>query len=210
MRCGRCLGRPGSTRFTCPPSIHGGKTRASCRWPGVTTRGISLPPPSARRWTLGLKPPRLRPKASVSGALFGPSRVLMGSDHGAIEIMEVPVDLALGVGLRLHRRQELTPDASLLPAVEATGHGTPQAIAFGQIPPGSPGAQNPENPVENAALIDGRPTGLRFVGGEQRLQPLPWRMGSISSVHPHPYNDVNRVCKHDLAIIYTDGRAFRQ
>jgi hypothetical protein len=75
------------------------------------------------------------------------------------------MQLASGVGLRLYRRQELTPDASLLPAVEATGHGTPRAIAFGQIPPGSPRAQHPENPVENAAMIDGRPTSLRFLGG---------------------------------------------
>ena len=103
--------------------------------------------------------------------------MLVGSDHGAIDIMDVPVDLAIGVGLRLHRRQELTPDASLLPAVEATGHSTLRAIAFGPIPPGSAGAKNPENPVENAAMVDGRPTGLRFLWGEQRLQPLPWRMG---------------------------------
>jgi hypothetical protein len=124
--------------------------------------------------------------------------VLVGSDHGAIDIMAVPVDLAIGVGLRVHGRQQLTPDASLLPAIAAAGHGPPRAIAIGQIPPGSPRVQNPENPVENAAMIDVRPTGLRFLRGEQRLQPLPLRMGSISSVHTHQDNAVNRVCKHDL------------
>ena len=55
----------------------------------------------------------------------------MGADHGAIEIMEVPVELAMGVGLRLHRREELRPDPSLLPAVEAAGHSTPRTIALG-------------------------------------------------------------------------------
>jgi len=55
----------------------------------------------------------------------------MGSDHGAIERMEVPVELAGGVGLSLHRRQQLIPDTSLLPTVEAAGHGTPRTIAFG-------------------------------------------------------------------------------
>jgi hypothetical protein len=55
----------------------------------------------------------------------------MGSDPGAIEIMEVPVELAGGVGLGLHRRQQLMPDTSLLPMVEAAGHGTPWTIAFG-------------------------------------------------------------------------------
>jgi hypothetical protein len=73
--------------------------------------------------------------------------VLVGADHRTIEIMEVPGDLAFGVGWRVHGRQELTPDASLLPAIEATGHGTPRAIAIGQIPPGSPRAQNPELPL---------------------------------------------------------------
>ena len=114
--------------------------------------------------------------------------------------MDFPVDLAIGVGLRLDCRQELTPDASLLPAVEAAGHGTPRAIAFGQIPPGSPSAQNPENPIENAAMIDGWTTCLRFLWGEQRLQPLPLRMGQISSVHTYQYNEVNRVCKHALGV----------
>ena len=41
---------------------------ASCCWPGVSTRVSGLPPPSARRWTLVEKPPRLRPSASVSGS----------------------------------------------------------------------------------------------------------------------------------------------
>jgi hypothetical protein len=30
------------------------------------------------------------------------------------------------------------------------------------------------------------------------LQPLPLRIGQISSVHTHQDNDVNRVCKHTL------------
>jgi len=55
----------------------------------------------------------------------------MGSDHGAIEIIAVSVELAGGVGLGLHRRQQLIPATSLLPTVEAAGHGTPRTIAFG-------------------------------------------------------------------------------
>jgi hypothetical protein len=43
--------------------------------------------------------------------------VLVGSDHGAIEIMDVPVDLAIGVGLRLHRRQALGPALPSSPTV---------------------------------------------------------------------------------------------
>ena len=107
----------------------------------------------------------------------------MGSDHGAIEIMEVPVELARRVGLGLHRHQQLMPDTSLLPTVEAAGYGTPRAIALGQIPPGSSGAQYPEDAIEDASMIDGRSAGLRFLWGEQRLQPLPLCIGQLSSVH---------------------------
>jgi hypothetical protein len=103
--------------------------------------------------------------------------VLVGSAQRAIAVVDCPVELAIGVGWRLNRRQELTPDASLLPAVEPTGHGTPRALALGQILPGSPRAQNPENPVKHAAMINGWTTALRLLWGEQRLQPLPWRMG---------------------------------
>jgi hypothetical protein len=97
--------------------------------------------------------------------------------------MEVPIQLAIGVGLRLHRRQELTPDASLLPAVKTTGDRAPGAIAFRQIAPGSAGAQNPEDAMEDASMIHCRSAGLGFLWREQRLQPLPLGVGYVSSVH---------------------------
>jgi hypothetical protein len=93
----------------------------------------------------------------------------MGSDHRAINIMHVPVQLAMGVGLGLHGRKELRPDPSPLPAVEATGHGAPRAIAFGQIPPGRPGAQNPEHAIEDASMINSRSAGLGFSWRKQWL-----------------------------------------
>jgi hypothetical protein len=93
----------------------------------------------------------------------------MGSDHGAIESMEVPVELAMGVGLGLHGRQELIPDARSLPTVEAAGHGPPRPIALGQIPPGRPGAQNPKNAMEDASMINRWSAGLGFLWREQWL-----------------------------------------
>src|ERR671917_1940849 len=65
-RCGLSLGLH-LAPFTTPWAINWGNTGASWRWPGVSTRVISLPPPSARRCTLVLQPPWLRPKASPSG-----------------------------------------------------------------------------------------------------------------------------------------------
>jgi hypothetical protein len=101
----------------------------------------------------------------------------MGSDHGAIEIMQGPVQLALGVSLGLHRCEEVRPDPRTLPAVEAAGHGPPWAIAFGEIPPRRTGAQNPEDAIQDASVIDRRPTGFRLLGRKQWLQLLPLHIG---------------------------------
>ena len=49
-------------------------------------------------------------------------------------------------------------------------------------------------------MINRRSAGLGFLWGEQRLQPLPLRIGQISSVHTDQYNDLNRVCKHILVL----------
>jgi hypothetical protein len=71
-RWGRRWGRPGPRRLTAPTSRRWAQAIASGRGPGVRPRGISGPPPAARRGTVGRQPPRRRPKASASGARFGP------------------------------------------------------------------------------------------------------------------------------------------
>ena len=68
------MGRPGPPRFTFPPAISCGKITASCRGPGVNTRVNNWPFPSARRCTLVLNPPWLRPHASAAGSLVLPQR----------------------------------------------------------------------------------------------------------------------------------------
>jgi len=47
-------------------------------------------------------------------------------------------------------------------------------------------------------MINRRSAGFGLLWGEQRLQPLPRRIGQISSVHTNQYHDLNRVCKHAL------------
>jgi hypothetical protein len=66
--CGRILGCPGPLRLTAPPSISVSNIVASCCCPGVSATVISLPLPSARRCTLVLNPPWLRPNASLVGS----------------------------------------------------------------------------------------------------------------------------------------------
>jgi hypothetical protein len=47
-------------------------------------------------------------------------------------------------------------------------------------------------------VVHSWPSSLRFLWGEQRLQPLPLRISQISSIHTQQYKDVNRVCKQTL------------
>lgn len=71
-RLARCFGRPRPRRLIAPCSINCSNTTASWRCPAVTTKVSNFPPPSARRWILVLKPPRLGPNASRSAPLFLP------------------------------------------------------------------------------------------------------------------------------------------
>lgn len=114
--------------------------------------------------------------------------------------MAIPVQLASGISLGLHRREELRPEPRPSPAVETAGHGTPRTVPLGQIPPGNSGAQYPENAIEDASVIDGRSAGLRFLWREPRLEPLPLRIRQVSSVHTRQHHDLNRVCKHTLEL----------
>jgi hypothetical protein len=74
IRRGRLRGRPRPDRLTVPLSISAGICCDSAAWPGVSTKVIGLPPPSARTCTFVLNPPRLRPKASASAVVFLPQR----------------------------------------------------------------------------------------------------------------------------------------
>lgn len=71
-RPGLFRGRPRPGRLTAPLDSNAGTCLDSAAWPGVRTSVMSLPPPSARRCTLVLNPPRLRPKASAPGVVFLP------------------------------------------------------------------------------------------------------------------------------------------
>ena len=99
----------------------------------------------------------------------GPSRMLVRADDGAIHIMDIPVQVPCGVVLLLDRGKEASPEACLAPAGEAAGNGLPGAIPFGDIAPGSAGADDPEDAVENAAVVSGWAACMRFLWRKQGL-----------------------------------------
>jgi hypothetical protein len=47
--------------------------------------------------------------------------MLMGADNGAIDEVQLPIELAGGIGLLLEHGKQALEYAGLLPAVEATG-----------------------------------------------------------------------------------------
>jgi hypothetical protein len=100
--------------------------------------------------------------------------MVVRADDGAIHIMDIPVQVPCGVGLLLARGTEASPDACLAPAVEAAGNGLPGAIPFGDIAPGSAGAEEPEDAVEDAAVVSGWAACMRFCGGSRGCHRSHW------------------------------------
>jgi len=99
----------------------------------------------------------------------GTRRMLMRPDNGAIHIMGLPIELAGPVGVLLHRRKEAGPEAGLAPAIKTAGDRTPGAIAFRHITPGDAGAQQPEDAVEDTAMVSGWTACFGLLWGQEGL-----------------------------------------
>ena len=103
------------------------------------------------------------------------SRVLVGLDCRAVDEVLVPIQLAALLGQLLQLRPNALPHASLAPAVKAVSNCGPGTVAPGQLAPRCPGAQDPEDAVENAAMVVGRSS--RTWLGHQWLQAVPLPIG---------------------------------
>src|SRR5262249_13136070 len=112
----------------------------------------------------------------IASPLAGACRMLMGTDDGAVNKMEAPVQLASGIGLLLEACQDVLPDTRCLPAVEPAGNSLPRPISFGQIGPGRSSRQEPEEGIEDEAMIFVRAPNVRFLRRKEGRQPLPLRI----------------------------------
>src|SRR5437763_4943003 len=127
------MARTWSARGTVPPSATGPWACLRLRrghesW--SPTRPGSVPMP--RRDTSGGRSPFLRPCG-----------MLVGANDGAIDMMQAPIERAVGVRLLLEVRQDAVPDAGPAPAIEAGGHCLPGAVPLREIPPGRTRASEP-------------------------------------------------------------------
>src|SRR6185312_491007 len=60
--------------------------------------------------------------------------------------------------------------------------GLPMPVVRGNVAPGQPAAGSPEHPVDHRTVIGPAPTSLRFLTGQQRLQPGPFLVGQIMTI----------------------------
>jgi hypothetical protein len=93
--------------------------------------------------------------------------MLVGSHDRAIDIVYGPIQLPRGIGLLLDGLKEALPEPSFAPTIEAAGHRAPGAIAFREVTPGGAGADDPENTVEDAAVVSGWAARVRFLWRKQ-------------------------------------------
>jgi hypothetical protein len=126
----------------------------------------------------------------------------MGPNHAAVDEVQVPVDEPGGVGLGLQCLQKALPDPGLAPAVEPARHRAAGAVALGHVTPRRAGAQNPQNAVEDGAMIvigAARPRPLR---GQQWRQKLPLLVRQLITLHVpsdgNPMAAGKPLCRHAL------------
>ena len=79
--------------------------------------------------------------------------------------------------------QELFPDTFIAPATEAPMRVFPIAILLWQIPPRSTSAQNPDNRINEFAIVSGYTAPYAFSAGQMRLDNLPSVICNVMTVN---------------------------
>jgi hypothetical protein len=99
---------------------------------------------------------------------------------GAIESRKIKVDAPQLAGAPLKGIQGLLPQPIALPAAQAGLDGAPGAIALGNVAPGRPGAQAPQEAIEHLAVTDIRVAGLAAVfGGQEGGEHFVFLIGEV-------------------------------
>ena len=140
----------------------------------------------------------------------GPSGRLVCPDHGAIHRVALPVQRLCGVSTLVDGGQEARPDARRAPAGEAAGAGGPAAIPLGEATPWGAWADEPQDAIEEATMVGGWATCVRFLRRKQGWSLLPRGIGQVMSVHTIKDTTQNRVCKHALVLCHFGVDGYRR
>ena len=101
--------------------------------------------------------------------------MLVSLDRRAVDEVLVPIQLAALLGQLLQLRPNALPNTGLAPAVETVSDCGLGTVVPGQLAPRCPSAQDPEDAVENAAVVVGRSSGAWL--GHQWLQAVSLPIG---------------------------------
>src|SRR5919197_3512764 len=77
----------------------------------------------------------------------------MCPNNGAIDKVHVPAELSGLVGLLAQCLEHPAPHSGLAPEIKTAPDGLPRAVALGQVPPGRPCALDPQQAIEQLAVI---------------------------------------------------------
>ena len=122
----------------------------------------------------------------------------MGPHDRAVDHMDVPVDRTTLILLLLDLGEEMGLHAPVLPAGEAGTHGLPVAVPFRKITPGASGSLDPEDAVQNRAVIQRGPTSPRTLWGEQWGQLAPLLIGQFIAPNHTPFWRISGLCGQTL------------
>lgn len=103
---------------------------------------------------------------------------LVRADHGAVDEVPTPVELSSEVSLSLELVEQAAPDSSECPAAKADVDAVPLTVAFRQVTPWCAGCEDPEDSVENSAVVVvGPPSGLLL--RQEGCKAVPLLVGQV-------------------------------
>jgi hypothetical protein len=114
--------------------------------------------------------------------LFGTSGILVRAYNRAIHEMDFPFDFPPVVSVLLHFLEDPFPQTPLPPPVEASIDRLPRPVPFGQISPGRSGIQDPQDAINDPAMICSRSACFWLLRRKQRFDLLPLLIRQFVSV----------------------------
>ena len=114
--------------------------------------------------------------------LFGTSGILVRAYDRTIHEMDLPVELPLLIGIHLQFLEDPLPQSCLSPPVEASVDRLPGPVAFRQVTPGRASIQDPQDAIDDAAMIRARSSRLRLLRRKHRFDLIPLFIRQFMSV----------------------------
>lgn len=95
----------------------------------------------------------------------------MRPDDRAVDVVDLPIDLAVGVSAHLQALEDALPETRVAPPVEAAVDGLPGAVALGQVAPWAPVRSTQRMPFTIVrSSWRGRPAFPRWSGRNRRMR----------------------------------------